>query len=142
MIKENSNGLVELMFRIFRRMKAEMSYTNNLTHLSILQIQTLIFLNQNKKISMSDIAEYFHIELSSATSLLNILCEQKLVKRYEDLEDRRLVIVTLTNKGKTLLKRVVCERKKKIEKILSYLSKKEKNELLNILTTLNNKLQK
>ena len=138
----NTFELVDLLFKISRLMKEEMSFTNKLTHLSILQIQTLIFLNQNKKNSMTDIAEYFHIELSSATSLLNILCDQKLVKRFEDHEDRRLVIVTLTDKGKTLLKQVICERKKKIEKTLSYLSKKEKKELLNILVTLNNKLQK
>ncbi|TRZ47982.1 MarR family transcriptional regulator [bacterium] len=142
MTEVNTFELVDLLFKISRLMKEEMSYTNKLTHLSVLQIQTLIFLNQNKKISMTDVAEYFHIELSSATSLLNILCDQKLVKRYEDPEDRRLVIVTLTDKGKTLLKQVICERKKKIEKTLSYLSKKEKKELLNILVTLNNKLQK
>jgi MarR family transcriptional regulator, organic hydroperoxide resistance regulator len=138
----NTFELVDLMFKTFRLMKGKMSYTKNLTHLSILQIQTLIFLKQNKKISMSDIAECYHIELSSTTSLLNKLCDQKLVKRYEDLQDRRLVNVTLTNKGKALLKQVICERKKKIEKILSYLSNKEKNELFNILKTLNNKLQK
>jgi DNA-binding MarR family transcriptional regulator len=138
----NTFELVDLLFKISRLMKERMSFTNKLTHLSILQIQTLIFLNQDKKISMTDIAEYFHIELSSATSLLNKLCDQKLVKRYEAPEDRRLVIVTLTDKGKKLLKQVISERKKKIEKILSYLSKKEKNELLNILKALNNKLQK
>lgn len=91
---------------------------------------------------MSDVAEYFNIELSSATSLLNKLVDQKLVERFEDKEDRRLVIVTLTEKGKTLLKQVVSERRKKIEKILSYLSNREKEELLKILTTLNDKLQK
>lgn len=129
------------MFQVFRRMKEKMSYTNSLTHLSILQIQTLIFLNKNKKVSMSDIAGYFRIELPSATSLLNKLYEQKLVERHEDEQDRRLVMITLTDEGKTLLKQAMCERKKKIEKILSYLSKKERLDLLAILETLNNKLQ-
>ena len=142
MVKENTNELVELMFKIFRRMKEEMSYTNNLTHLSVLQIQTLKFLDQNKKTSMSDIAEYFQIEMSSATSLLNNLCDHKLVKRYEDGQDRRLVRITLTNKGNTLFEQAIHERRKKVEKILSYLSKKEKIELLTILKTLNNRLQK
>lgn len=142
MIKENTNELVELMFSISRRMKEEMSYTNKLTHLSVLQIQTLKFLNQNKKTSMGDIAEYFQIELSSATSLLNNLCDHKLVKRYDDEQDRRLVRITLTDKGKTLFEQAIKERRKKIEKILSYLSKKEKTELLTILKTLNNRLQK
>ena len=95
--------LVEMIFKVSRLMKEEMSFTNNLIHLSILQIQTLIFLKQNKdkKVSMSDIAENFRIELPSATSLLNKLYDLKLVERNVDANDRRLVLITLTGEGKT-----------------------------------------
>lgn len=139
---DNKEELVEMLFKISRLMKEKMSYTNNIVHLSILQIQALFFLNKNKKASMSDIAEYFHIELSSATSLLNKLYDQDFVKRLEDEKDRRLVIITLTSKGKELLERAMLERREKIEKILSYLSDKEKTDLLLILKTLSNKIQK
>ena len=91
MKQDNTIELMEMLFSISRLMKDEMSFTSNLTHLSILQIQTLVFLNQNKdkKNSMSDIAEFFHIELPSATSLIGKLCDQKLVKRLADSTDRR-----------------------------------------------------
>jgi DNA-binding MarR family transcriptional regulator len=138
----NTLELVEMLFKISRRMKEEMSFTNNLTHLSILQIQTLIFLNQNQKVSMGDIAEYFRIELPSATSLVGKLCDQKLVERYEDQKDRRLVRISLTGEGKTLLEQAICQRRKKLEKVLSYLSEQEKSELFTILQTVNTKLQK
>ena len=91
---------------------------------------------------MGDIAEYFCIELPSATSLLNKLCDQKLVERYEDQEDRRMVMISLTDGGKTLVKQAMRERRKKLEMILSYLSKKERLELLTILKMLQNRLQK
>jgi len=135
--------LVDMLFKISRLMKEEMSYTNNLTHLSILQIQTLIFLKQNKdkKVTMSDIAQYFHIELPSATSLLNKLYEQKLVDRLSDDKDRRLVIIVLTDIGRTLVEQAMSQRRKKLEKTLSYLSEKEKNDLLGIFKTLNDRLQ-
>jgi DNA-binding MarR family transcriptional regulator len=123
-------------------MKDQMSFTNNLIHLSVLQIQTLVFLKQNTKTSMSDIAEYFHIELPSATSLVNKLCDQKLVERSADQKDRRLVMITLTSTGKELLERAMSQRKKKLEKILFYLSDKEKIDLLKIFKTLDVKLQK
>ena len=140
-MKENSTiKLVEVLFDISRFMKQEMSYTTNLTHLSILQIQTLIFLSQNKKVPMSDIADYFHIELSSATSLVNKLFEQKLIERHTDADDRRLVRISVTSEGKTLLKQAMCERRKKLEKILSFLSEKERFDLLTILETLHTKL--
>jgi len=142
MKQDNTFGLVEMLFKISRLMKHEMSFTNNLTHLSVLQIQTLLFLNQNTNSSMGDIAEYFRIELPSATSLINKLCDQKLVKRFEDSEDRRLVRIALTGDGKTLLEKAIRERRKKLEKILSYLSAREKSDLSTILKTLNNKMQK
>jgi DNA-binding MarR family transcriptional regulator len=123
-------------------MKDKMSFTNNLTHLSILQIQALIFLSQNKKVSMTDIAKQFNIELPSATSLLNKLYDQKLVERKTETSDRRLVIIVLTESGKKLLEQAVKARKEKVEKILSYLSDTEKKDLLNIFKTLGEKLQK
>ncbi len=133
--------LMEVMFGVFRLMKGKMS-SRNLTHLSILQIQALFFLKQNANTTMGDIAEYFHIELPSATSLLNKLYDQKLVKRHEDQEDRRLVRITLTDKGKELLEQAMQERRKTMEKMLSYLSEKEKSELLDILKILRQRMEK
>ena len=141
MKQDNTVEIMEMMFKISRLMKQEMSYTNNLMHLSMMQIQTLIFIHKNENTSMSHIAEYFRIELPSATSLVSKLCEQKLIHRVDDPADRRLVRITLTGEGKTLLERAQRERKKKIEKLLSYLSFHEKSELLTILHALNNKLQ-
>jgi DNA-binding MarR family transcriptional regulator len=144
MKQNNINDLLEMIFKSSRLIKEEMSFTNSLIHLSILQIQALIFLaqNKNKKNSMSDIAGFFRIELPSATSLINKLCEQKLVERKNDPDDRRLVLIVLTDEGKTLLEQAMAQRRKKMEKVLSYLSVKEKSELLTILQTLYSKLQK
>lgn len=142
MKQDATTEIIETMFKISRFMKQEMSYTNNLMHLSMLQIQTLIYIHKHENTSMSGIAEYFRTELPSATSLITKLCDQKLVERFDDPQDRRLVRISLSAEGKTLLERAQRERKIKIEKMLSYLSVSEKSELLNILHTINTKLQK
>lgn len=139
---DSIDQLIELLFKTSRLMKEEMSYTHDLTHLSILQVQTLIFLHQHQNVTMSDIADFFHIELPSATSLLNKLYRHRWVARHEDPQDRRLVRVDLTTKGKTMLEQVMRDRKKKLQKVLSYLSTKEKIELKNILKTLSIRLQR
>ncbi len=141
---DNTNELIETIFKVGRLMKSEMSYTHDVTHLSVLQIQTLFFLkhDKDKNISMTDIAGYFRIELPSATSLVNKLITQKLVERHADKNDRRLVLIALTPEGKTMLEHAMCERRKKLEKVLSYLSEKEKSDLSSIFKTLYNKLQK
>jgi DNA-binding MarR family transcriptional regulator len=89
---------------------------------------------------MTDIAEYFGIELPSATSLLNKLYDQKFVERLTDPNDRRLVIIKLTKIGKEILDLAMQERRKKIEELFSYLSEKEKLDLLNIFRTLDNRV--
>jgi DNA-binding MarR family transcriptional regulator len=130
------------MFQLARRMKEEMSFANNLMQLSALQIQTLIFLDQHKNGTMSEIAKYFRIELPSATSLINKLYNKKLVDRCADPTDRRIVRMSLTTTGKSLLEEAMNQRKDKLKKILAYLSKQEKADLFTILTTLKTRLQK
>ncbi len=137
----NTFQLIELIFKIARLMKGEMSFKNALLNLSALQIQTLILLHRNKEATMSEIAEYFHTELPSATILINKLFKQRLVWRYSDREDRRIVRVALTRGGKQGLKQITDQRRKKLEKILSYLSEKDKANFLAILETLHSHLQ-
>ena len=142
-MKTNSTDeLVDLLFTISRLMKQKMSYTSNLMHLSILQIQALMFIHKNMKTTMSGIAKYFKIELSSATSLITKLSDQKLVTRLHDPMDHRLVRITLTDEGKIMLERAMRERRIKLERILSYLSVKENSELFSILEALNTRMQK
>lgn len=140
MKKDLTNEIIENMFKIFRHLKEEMSFKNSFINLSLLQIQALIFIKQNEKSQMREISHHFNIELPSATSLVNNLHKLQLVERFNDPEDRRLVRISLTSKGKSLLNRVKNQRKKKLEKILSYLSENEKNELLHIFKTLNERI--
>ena len=142
MKQDNIIELMEMIFKVSRQMKSEMSYSNDLTHLSVLQIQALFFINQKEKVTMGDIAQYFHIELPSATSLVNKLFDQNLIKRSEDQLDRRLVMIMLTSEGKKLFEQATRDRQKKVKKTLSFLSTSEKSALLTILQTIYSRLQK
>src|ERR1700685_845456 len=87
---------IEVMFKCSRLFRERMHYTSTIAHLSYLQIQTLTYLKLQQNAQMSEIAEHFHIELPSATSLLNKLVALQLVKRQQDEKDRRLVRIVLT----------------------------------------------
>ena len=139
---DSTDKLVDMLLTTSRLMKQKMSYTSNLMHLSVLQIQTLMFIHQNKNTTMCSIAKYFQIELPSATSLIAKLSDQKLVERLDDPMDRRFVRITLTDQGKTMLERAMRERRIKLERVLSYLSVKEKSELFSILEILGTRMQK
>lgn len=133
---------IEVMFKSGRLLREQMKYSSDLSHLSILQIHTLSFLKEKSNASMGEIAEHFHIELPSATSLLNKLVALHLVKRLPDEKDRRLVKVALTDEGNNILKNAMEEKLIHVKKMLSYLSEDEQNELLRLLEKLNDRIEK
>ncbi len=132
----------EAIFKNSRLMRDKMNYPSDIAHLSILQIQTLSYLEQKTKAQMGEIAEHFHIELPSATSLLNKLVALQLVERQQDEKDRRLVRVALTEAGSRLLKKAMDEKVCNLEKMLSFLSDSEQQELLRLLEKLNDRIEK
>lgn len=125
--------LIEIIFTLSRLMKDQMASRSDLSTLSFLQVQALVFLSRNKDVQMTDVAEAFRIELPSATSLVQKLVVSKLVARKTEKKDRRKVKVVLTEKGKKLLKTAMRKREKKIQNYLSLLSENEKKQLLHIL---------
>jgi DNA-binding MarR family transcriptional regulator len=98
----------------------------------MLQVQALVSIKKGN-VSMSEIAHKFNIELPSATSLINKLYEMKLVKRYTDEKDRRLVNLSLTKKGNGMLNGLMKKKLEHAKQMLSYLSKEDKKQLFLII---------
>src|SRR6266513_38587 len=133
---------IEAMFRNSRIFREKMHHASPIANLSILQIQTLNYLKHQTNAQMSEIAEHFHIELPSATSLLNKLVALQLVKRLQDEKDRRLVRVVLTEEGNAILTQLMREKEGRNTQMLSYLSDVEQQELLRLIEKLNNRIEK
>ena len=131
-----NEDLVENIFKLSRLMKLNMSFNKDLTHLTMLQLQALIYLKKNQEATISDVANQFKIELPSATSLINNLCKTKILKKKHDPKDKRCIAIGFTNRGSLLFKKAMEERTQKTKKILSFLSDKEKNTLLIIVKKL------
>ncbi|WNJ20755.1 MarR family transcriptional regulator [Pontibacter sp. G13] len=65
-----------------------------------MEIIQLIVLEGPKK--MKEIGQHFNIKLSTLTSIIDKIERQKLVKRINSREDRRVVFLEVSRKGKTL----------------------------------------
>ncbi len=125
--------IIELMFEFSRHIKGPMTVKSQFANLSMLQMQALFFVATNPNSTMSEIAKHFAIELPSATSLINKLYKIKLIERKREKEDRRKIYIVLTKNGVQLLKEAKKIRKQNIEKILSYLSQEEKEQMQKLL---------
>lgn len=136
-----NDGIVELMFKIPRLLKENMNFDSKTSHLTVLQLQTLVFLKKKGKSQMKEISDQFSITMPTATSLLDKLIDMKLVEREEDKNDRRIVIISLTESGKKILQEAIKNRNIKMSKLLSYLNFSDKKELLRIMGNLVKKLE-
>ena len=70
--------------------------------LSKSELFTLLQVERNGEIIMSQIADYINISMSTATGIVERLVRQGLIERNRNNTDRRIVTIRLTDKGKTL----------------------------------------
>lgn len=85
-----------------RIMKAHMSNHAMQANMSLPQFTCVFILSKIGKAKMSDLAEALTLSYASATNLINKLCDSGYVQRYDDPNDRRVVYVELSEKGKEI----------------------------------------
>lgn len=141
-MQEELSEIEKTLFQISRLAKGAFSVSTDLCSLSMLDIQTLVFLRERNGANMSEIAGHLNTELPSSTSLVNKLVKNNLVQRLPDESDRRVVVINLTETGEKFLTRAVEVRNEHTKKFLSYLSSNQKKQLLTLLKTIKKHLEK
>lgn len=133
--------IIDSMFGISRLIREVGVFNSSTSQITILQFQALMYISKQENVSMGDIANYFSIMLPTATTLTNKLIKADLVYRKNDQNDRRIVRIDLTQKGKDLLKEANKARNKKVSHFLAYMSMQEKKTLLDILKALQKRME-
>ena len=82
-------------------------------------------------VTVGDIAHDMQISYPSATNMVNRLARKGLVKKEDDLKDRRSVRVFLTEKGEAIVTAVDEERASRFSKVLEMMDAEKKDQLLN-----------
>ncbi len=88
-------------------------------------IQLLEIIENRGQCMVSDIAYHCHITLSGVTNLVNKLVHMNLVTRERSEDDRRIVLIRLTDEGRTELHRINENRKKIFNEMFSALTEGE-----------------
>jgi DNA-binding MarR family transcriptional regulator len=134
--KTINDQIADVMFTLSRSMKDGMKFDSATAQLTVLQIHALLFISKLENVTMSEVAKQFDISLPTATSLSDKLVKAGLITRQNDLKDRRIVKLALNQEGNDLLSKAMKQRRLKVNKMLSYLSAKEKQQLLHIMERL------
>ncbi|MBW9144971.1 MarR family transcriptional regulator [Clostridium sp. CM028] len=69
------------------------------------EILALLFLHRKKNANMTEIAEYINAPLNTATGVIARLEKKLMVERIRSAEDRRIVLITLTEVASTVIEK-------------------------------------
>ena len=91
--------------------------------------EVLIFwlLYQRGEVNMTEIAEYIHVPLNTATGIINRLEKNELIVRTRSKEDKRVELIGLSEKGMTQFQSLVNELMYYGMKVMSSFTKEEMN---------------
>ncbi len=93
------NRLIKKVYSIDRT--AKICYGVTVQQCNILDI-----ISAHGQISMNNLSKEMELAVSTLTRMMDILVRDKIVKRFRTEDDRRKVIVALTEKGKELAKQL------------------------------------
>ena len=74
--------------------------------ISMAQLHILYTLQRNGEMPMSRLAEVLHVSLSNATGLIDRIEERGFIERTRVPEDRRIVLIQVTDAGRRMLEEV------------------------------------
>lgn len=133
------NMLNELFVKLFNEILQieQLSLSkDSMKDLSIVEIHTIEAIGNSKERSMSEIAAELKITVGTLTIAINNLTKKGYVERKKVQEDKRLVLVELTRKGKLVNKVHADFHSKMVNQVTSALSEDEEIVLINILQKL------
>lgn len=122
------------LYRLLDRRLAEQGAT-------LARTKLLFFLGRNGASRAADIADHFNQAPRTVTEAIDGLEQQGLVRRENDLHDRRSKRVSLTDAGRDALARVEPLRQRLVEQIFGSLTEAERTNFDAILSTLETALE-
>lgn len=124
------------LVRAGERLHAQVSRDLALHGLSPSQFSALKALRVTGRLVQKDIAKRLLKTCGNITFLVDKLEAMELVKREKDPSDRRVIFVSLTEKGENLFDRLYPDHAARIERVMSSLSPEQTSALLEMLEAL------
>ena len=97
---EELNDLFVSIYEVIAKSENESIQNGPFPDLSVAEIHTLAAIGRNGKPSMGDVAERLSVTMGTLSVSVKKLQARGYVQRENDENDRRLVLVSLTDKGK------------------------------------------
>jgi len=128
-----NDEIISLIFKATGLIREQTAGHEKVNPLTIARVKILAIVLEKKNPTMKEIADALFITSPSATSAIDpLVCEGQL-KRTSDSEDRRIVRLEITEKGKKIYKEGFKKMKEKMSEVLDKLDDKDKESFAKLL---------
>ncbi len=128
-----SRRLVELFPQLGREIARHEHNSLSRGQLTLPQLWALEYLSRRQGCPMHEIAGALGISQPAATGLIHRLITERWVRREHDTQDRRIVRITITPRGRRLLQNIWEQKRRAISHIFSQVSPADRAQYLAIL---------
>jgi len=133
-IREFAEEMSVVMPRLMREfLKRQTPVVAATGEISFAQMAILHILKDRKKCKMTEMAELLFITTSAATGIVDRMVKAGFLKRILDPDDRRVINIELTPKGKKAIDMVFKSRQKMMIGIFNDFSPKEREDYLKLV---------
>ena len=103
------------------------------TDLTFTQLRALSVIGRRKAVRVSDLAEELAVGLAAASSLVDRMVQRQFITRHSDPDDRRIVLLELSSRGRGLLERLERGRMEQFGKLIERMTAGEREALATTL---------
>lgn len=93
------------------------------------QFNALLTLRDHPNITMGDLCEQLFLACSTATDLIDRMEKNGFLERARDPQDRRVIRLSISDKGKDVISEVIAARRRYVASILEKLTAEEIDQL-------------
>ncbi|NME81632.1 MarR family transcriptional regulator [Clostridium sp. SM-530-WT-3G] len=136
--KEAINKLLVEIYNDILQIEEETLKKDEHSDLTITEIHTIEAIGIDKEKTMSEIAQQLNVTLGTLTTGINKLIKKGYVERNRTEEDRRIVLVRLTEKGKVAYKHHEEFHNEMVQNSVNDLTEDEKKVLASSLEKIKN----
>lgn len=131
--------MVQKLVRVFQLFERDQIKVNGFT---TSQCYTILEIYINNQLSMNDLSDKMNLNNSTMTRILDNLVRDKYIKREKSEEDRRIVIVSLTDSGREVAEKLNGVLTEYYRKIIANIPEGEVENILNSVGILLNAFDK
>ncbi|MGP6220618.1 MarR family winged helix-turn-helix transcriptional regulator [Caldiplasma sukawensis] len=139
---ERFTSLWRNFISIYKMLYRAVEKTFSKYDVSVLEYRILRILDENKKMTMANLAEINYVTQAWITGMIDKMESKNLVKRVRSEKDRRVIYIQNTEEGTKTFKSMKKVHDLILQELLSKIDEKDVDELLRITTTLKLEMEK